>query len=145
MRTRTPLSSLLLLGTLSITTACSAGSSEPTPAGPPPAAAESSSPVHSVDPSRIKGLRIVSNSSEQRSCPFATSYPDVPGAEAMTAAMKRDVEQRLAAFREGACGTDAFITTFKDELKGREGFDATIFDGTLTAARWVRRPPEPSW
>ncbi|MBE4741146.1 MULTISPECIES: polysaccharide deacetylase family protein [Streptomyces] len=194
MRTRTPLSSLLLLGTLSITTACSPGSSEPASAGPPRAAAESPSPLHSVDPSKIKGLRIVSNSSEQRSCPFATSYPDVPGAEAMTAAMKKDVEQRLATFREGACGNgsvaelnvshrflvasgdvlgvrlttqdgsvagsglsakaywydgdagayatalglvaddsrNAFISTLKDELKGREGFDTTIFDGTLS-------------
>ncbi|MFF9774172.1 polysaccharide deacetylase family protein [Streptomyces sp. NPDC013978] len=196
MRTHTLLPSLLLLGTLSITTACSPGSSEPAPAGPPRATTESPSPVHSVDPSKIKGLRIVSNSSEQRSCPFATSYPDVPGAEAMTAAMKKDVEQRLATFREGACdngtvgelnvshrflvasgdvlgvrlttqdgsgagsglssrtywydgdagdyGTaleliaddsrNAFISALKDELKGREGFDTTVFDGTLSDA-----------
>ncbi|MEW2397644.1 polysaccharide deacetylase family protein [Streptomyces sp. NPDC046862] len=103
MRTHTLLPSLLLLGTLSITTACSPGSTEPAAAGPPRAAATSPSPVRSVDPSKIKGLQIVSNSSEQRSCPFATSYPDVPGATAMTAAMKKDVEQRLATFREGAC------------------------------------------
>ncbi|MFJ9741988.1 polysaccharide deacetylase family protein [Streptomyces sp. NPDC101166] len=194
MRTHTLLPSLLLLGTLSITTACSPGSPEPGAAGPPRSAAESPSPVRGVDPSKIKGLRIVSNSSEQRSCPFATSYPDVPGAETMTAAMKKDVEQRLATFREGACrdgsvgelnvshrflvasgdvlgvrlttqdgsaagsglstkaywydgdagdyGTalgliaddsrDAFISTLKDELKGREGFDTTTFDGTLS-------------
>ncbi|MFF9035462.1 polysaccharide deacetylase family protein [Streptomyces sp. NPDC014892] len=196
MRTHTLLPSLLLLGTLSITTACSPGSSEPAPAGPPRAATESPSPVHTVDPSKIKGLRIVSNSSEQRSCPFATSYPDVPGAEAMTAAMKKDVEQRLATFREWACangsvgelnvshrflvasgdvlgvrlttqdgsgagsglssrtywydgdagdyGTaldliaddsrNAFISALKDELEGREGFDTTVFDGTLSDA-----------
>ena len=196
MRTHTLLPSLLLLGTLSITTACSPGSSEPAPAGPPRDATQSPSPVHSVDPSKIKGLRIVTNSSEQRSCPFATSYPDVPGAEAMTAAMKKDVEQRLATFREWACangsvgelnishrflvasgdvlgvrlttqdgsgagsglssrtywydgdagdyGTaldliaddsrNAFISALKDELEGREGFDTTVFDGTLSDA-----------
>ncbi|MDX3451879.1 polysaccharide deacetylase family protein [Streptomyces sp. ME02-8801-2C] len=194
MRTHTLLPSLLLLGTLSITTACSPDSSEPASAGPPRAAAESPSPVHSVDPSKIKGLRIVSNSSEERSCPFATSYPDVPGAEAMTAAMKEEVDQRLATFREGACGNgsvgelnvshrflvasgdvlgvrlttqdgsgagsglstktywydgdagdygpaleliaddsrDSFISALKDGLKGREGFDTTTFDATLS-------------
>ncbi|WP_416974024.1 polysaccharide deacetylase family protein [Streptomyces sp. 4F14] len=194
MRTHTLLPSLLLLGTLSITTACSADPSEPASAGPSRAAAASPSPVRGVDPSKIKGLRIVSNSSEQRSCPFATSYPDVPGAEAMTAGMKKDVEQRLATFREGACsdgsvaelnvgheflvasgdvlgvrlttqdgsgagsglsaksywydgdagdyGTalgliaddsrNAFISALKDELKGREGFDPTTYDATLS-------------
>jgi peptidoglycan/xylan/chitin deacetylase (PgdA/CDA1 family) len=194
MRTHTLLPSLLVLGTLSITTACSAGSSEPASAGPPRAAATSSSPVRSVDPSRIKGLQIVSDSSEQRSCPFATSYPDVPGAQAMTVAMKEAVEQRLATFREGACNSgsvaefnishqflvasgdvlgvrlttqdgsgagsglstrtywydgdagdyrtalgliadasrDAFISAVKSELRGREGFDAATFEGTVS-------------
>ncbi|MBD9727325.1 polysaccharide deacetylase family protein [Streptomyces caniscabiei] len=114
MRAHTLLPSLLLLGALSVTTACSsgqdgaAGSSDTASAGARPGSSATASPARGVvDPSRIKGLRIVGDNSEQRSCPFATSYPDVPGADAMTAAMKEDVEQRLATFRAGACEGDA--------------------------------------
>jgi peptidoglycan/xylan/chitin deacetylase (PgdA/CDA1 family) len=102
MRSHTLLPALLLLG--SLTAACAHGTSEP-----PVTAADgarpgaSPSPVRTVDPSKIKGLEIASDSSENGSCPFATSYPDVPGAEAMTAAMKKEVERRLAIFRSGAC------------------------------------------
>ncbi|CBG75788.1 putative secreted polysaccharide deacetylase [Streptomyces scabiei 87.22] len=106
MRPRTLLPALLLLG--SLTAACAHGTSDP-PATASDAARPGSSPApaRTVDPSKIKGLRIVGDSSENSSCPFATSYPDVPGAEAMTAAMKKDVEQRLAGFRSGACESDA--------------------------------------
>ncbi|GEC10378.1 hypothetical protein SSP24_80330 [Streptomyces spinoverrucosus] len=106
MRTRLLLPSLLLLGSLSLTAACSSGSSgtsDSTAAGARPGSSSGTLPVRAVDPSKIKGLRIVNNSSENSSCPFATSYPDVPGAEAMTAAMKKYVEQRLATFRS-TCG-----------------------------------------
>ncbi|WP_405846623.1 polysaccharide deacetylase family protein [Streptomyces sp. NBC_01518] len=102
MRTHLVLPSLLLLGSLSLTAACSSGSSGTSDAATVGARSGSSSgtvPVRAVDPSKIKGLRIVNDSSEDSSCPFATSYPDVPGAEAMTAAMKKYVEQRLATFR----------------------------------------------
>ncbi|MEV3973533.1 polysaccharide deacetylase family protein [Streptomyces sp. NPDC050698] len=94
-------SALLLLASLTLTAACSDGTGIPVPseraAGPPHSASRA------VDPSKIKGLRIVNDSSEQSSCPFATSYPDVPGAEAMTAAMKKDVDQRLDTFRSSRC------------------------------------------
>jgi peptidoglycan/xylan/chitin deacetylase (PgdA/CDA1 family) len=109
-----------LLGTLSFTAACSSGSagssgtaaiSEP-PAGSSSTAAadgrhgstSTPSPVQGAEPSKIKDLEIVTDNSEQSSCPFATSYPDVPGAEAMTAAMKKDVQERLAGFRSDECG-----------------------------------------
>jgi peptidoglycan/xylan/chitin deacetylase (PgdA/CDA1 family) len=106
MRTHTLAPSLLLLGALSFTAACSSGSdgsSGTASADARPGAAPSPSPGRGVDPSKIKGLQIVSDSSEQSSCPFATSYPDVPGAGAMTAAMKKDVEERLAGFRSAVC------------------------------------------
>ncbi|MBR8639713.1 polysaccharide deacetylase family protein [Streptomyces tuirus] len=103
MRTHTLVPSLLLLGALSFTAACSSGSSGSASAGARPGPTPASSSVRGVDPSKIKGLEIVNDSSERRSCPFATSYPDVPGAEAMTAAMKKDVEARLAGFRSGPC------------------------------------------
>ncbi|WP_051744726.1 polysaccharide deacetylase family protein [Streptomyces yerevanensis] len=114
MRTRILLPSLLLLGALSFTAACSSGSDGSSGTGSAdgrPGSTPAPSPVRSVDPSKIKGLEIVSDSSEQSSCPFATSYPDVPGAEAMTAAMKKDVEERLAGFRSGGC---------EDSVEGRE-------------------------
>ncbi|WP_220096482.1 polysaccharide deacetylase family protein [Streptomyces cyaneus] len=104
MRTRTLLPSLLMLGTLAVTAACSSGSDgSSASSGARPGANPSPSPVRSVDPSKIKGLEIVSDSSEQSSCPYAASYPDVPGAEAMTATMKKDVEKRLADFRSQVC------------------------------------------
>ncbi|MCD7444707.1 polysaccharide deacetylase family protein [Streptomyces lincolnensis] len=197
MRTHTLVPSLLLLGAFSCTAACSSGSdgSSGTASDARPGAAPTPSPVRGVDPSKIKGLEIVSDSSEQSSCPFATSYPNVPGAEAMTAAMKKDVDERLADFRSGACegggnslelnvshqflvasgdvlgvrlstqdhsgagsglstrtywydgkagayrtplglvadgSQDAFIAALKDQLKGREGIDATALDSTLS-------------
>ncbi|MDX3638630.1 polysaccharide deacetylase family protein [Streptomyces sp. MB09-02B] len=106
-RTHALLPSLLLLGALTFTAACAPGSN-----GAPGAASSdarpgaTTSPTRGVDPSRIKGLQIVNDSSEHSSCPFATSYPEVPGAEAMTAAMRKDVEQRLATFRSGVCEGD---------------------------------------
>ncbi|MGI5196693.1 polysaccharide deacetylase family protein [Streptomyces sp. CA-288835] len=112
MRTRTLLPSFLLLGALSFTAACTSGSDSSSGTGSAdgrPGSTPAPSPVRTVDPSKIKGLEIVSDSSEHSSCSFATSYPDVPGAEAMTAAMKKDVEERLAGFRSGVCegGSDA--------------------------------------
>jgi peptidoglycan-N-acetylglucosamine deacetylase len=106
MRAHALVPSLLLLGALSLTAACSSGSdgsSGVTGADNRHGSAATPSPVRSIDPSKIKGLRIVSDNSEQRSCPFAASYPDVPGAEAMTAAMKKDVDKRLSGFRSGQC------------------------------------------
>lgn len=102
MRTHCLFPSLLLLGSLSLTAACSSGSSGTSDTATVEARSGASSgtvSVRAVDPSKIKGLQIVNDSSEASSCPFATSYPDVPGAEAMTAAMKKYVEQRLATFR----------------------------------------------
>ncbi|WP_371664559.1 polysaccharide deacetylase family protein [Streptomyces sp. NBC_00280] len=104
MRTRVLLSSLLLLGPLSLTAACASGSTgtsdDTATAGARPGSSSGAVPVRAVDPAKIKGLQIVNDSSEDKSCPFAASYPDVPGAEAMTAAMKKDVERRLAIVRE---------------------------------------------
>lgn len=104
MRTHTLVPSVfLLLGSLTLTTACSAGSGAPAPSAAPAQAGPSSSRSRTVDPSKIKGLEIVNDSSEQSSCPFAVSYPDVPGAQALTAMMKKDVDQRLDTFRSNRC------------------------------------------
>lgn len=126
MRSHTLLPSLLLLGSLTLTAACAHGTSEsPATASAGARPGSSPSPVRTVDPSKIKGLEIDNNSSESSSCPFATSYPDVPGAEAMTAAMKKYVERRLATFRSGACG---------DDSAGAEGRDLNISHQFLVAS-----------
>ncbi|MDQ0909000.1 peptidoglycan/xylan/chitin deacetylase (PgdA/CDA1 family) [Streptomyces canus] len=117
MRTHVLVPSLLLLGSLSLTAACSSGSDGSSGVASADArhgSAATPSPVRSIDPSKIEDLRIVSDSSEQSSCPFAASYPDVPGAEAMTAAMKKDVEERLSGFRSDTCGGGS------DSPEGRE-------------------------
>ncbi|MFF5982887.1 polysaccharide deacetylase family protein [Streptomyces olindensis] len=107
MRTHAFFPSLLLLGALSLTAACSAGPDGPSVTASAddgrPGSAPTPSPVRGVDPSKIKGLEIVGDSSEHSSCPFATSYPAVPGAEAMTAAMKKDVQRSLDRFRSVVC------------------------------------------
>lgn len=110
MRTHLLVPSVLLLGSLAMTSACSSGSTgavDGTPAARPGASA-SASPVRSVDPAKIKGLQIVSDNSENTACAWATSYPDVPGATAVTDAMKKDVQGRLADFR-AACSGDSAV------------------------------------
>ncbi|MBB6421155.1 hypothetical protein [Streptomyces sp. AK010] len=91
---------LLVLGSLALTIACSTGSppadSAPSPDGPSRKVGNDTGTQ--VDLTKLKGVNIVSDSSTDRSCPWATSYPDVPGADAMTAAMKKQVEGRLAVF-----------------------------------------------
>ncbi|MFM9607310.1 polysaccharide deacetylase family protein [Streptomyces niveiscabiei] len=104
MRTHSVLPSLLLAGALGLTAACSSDPSGARDSAlPTETSASPAAPARSVDPSAIKGLKIVGDSSEQLSCAFATSYPAVPGAEAMTAVMKKYVEQRLATFRSSGC------------------------------------------
>ncbi|MDX3638237.1 polysaccharide deacetylase family protein [Streptomyces sp. MB09-02B] len=100
MPRRTVAPVLLILGSLALTAACSTGSppadSAPSPDGPSRAGGNDTGTQ--VDLTKLKGVNIVSDSSTDRSCPWATSYPDVPGADAMTAAMKKQVEGRLAVF-----------------------------------------------
>jgi peptidoglycan/xylan/chitin deacetylase (PgdA/CDA1 family) len=103
MRKSTLASVLLLLGSLTLTSACatdaSTTDSAPARSGPSRTGAGTDT-GGTVDLTKIKGIRIVSDNSDDRSCRLATSYPDVPGASAMTAAMKKDVEGRVARFFE---------------------------------------------
>ncbi|MGW7168562.1 polysaccharide deacetylase family protein [Streptomyces sp. NPDC054884] len=105
MPRRTLAPALLLLGSLALTAACSTGSSSPADSAPSPdslSRTRGNDAATQVDLTKLKGVNIVSDSSTDPSCPWATSYPDVPGADKMTAAMKKDVEGRLAVF----LGTD---------------------------------------
>ncbi|MFF7643533.1 polysaccharide deacetylase family protein [Streptomyces canus] len=101
---------LLLLGSLALTTACAGGETPSDSAPAHDSSSGSSSGSGGTDAgatqaglSRLKGVSIVSDSSTDRTCPWATAYPDVPGADAMTAAMKKDVDARLETFRTGSC------------------------------------------
>ncbi|WDV49412.1 hypothetical protein PV963_02870 [Streptomyces coeruleorubidus] len=128
MRTHTLVPSLLLLGALSFAAACSPGTSGSADAAfARPGSTPAPSPVRGADPSKIKGLEIVSDNSEDKSCPFATSYPDVPGAEAMTAAMKKYVERRLASFRSGSA-------VCEDGTGSAEGIELNISHRFLVAS-----------
>jgi peptidoglycan-N-acetylglucosamine deacetylase len=148
MRTHRLIPSLLLLGSLSATAACSSGSSggvSSTTAGARPGSSSTASPVRSVDPSKIKGLRLVSDNSESTSCVWATSYPDVPGASAMTAAMKKYVQESRATFRS-TCQEDhgelnishQFLVASGDvlgvRLSARDGSSAS--SGLSSRAYW---------
>ncbi|MFD4604614.1 polysaccharide deacetylase family protein [Streptomyces sp. NPDC058464] len=100
MRKFTAVHPILLATALSLMAACSSGT---VASQPGEGSSATGSAAATVDPSKISGLDIVSDNSEQSSCPYATSYPAVPGAAAMTAAMKHDVDRRLAEFRASAC------------------------------------------
>ncbi|MEU1321116.1 polysaccharide deacetylase family protein [Streptomyces tibetensis] len=91
---------LLLFGSLALTAACSTSSTPADSAPSPdrPSRTGGNDAGTQVDLTKLKGVNIVSDSSTDDSCPWATSYPDVPGADAMTAAMKKHVEGRLAGF-----------------------------------------------
>jgi peptidoglycan/xylan/chitin deacetylase (PgdA/CDA1 family) len=98
MRNRSLLpAALLMLGALTLTTACS-GDSTTTDSAPASSPGPGTDTASSVDLTKLKGIKIVSDNSADDSCRWATSYPAVPGAAPMTAAMKKDVERRLAAF-----------------------------------------------
>ncbi|MGW0707965.1 polysaccharide deacetylase family protein [Streptomyces sp. NPDC002643] len=116
-------SALLLAGALTLTTACSLDPTVPRSApalGGPPAKAAAGT---TIDPATIEGLDIVNDSGNGRFCPWATSYPDVPGAPALTAAMEKDVDKRLADFL-GAATDDTTRATNCDD-SDRSGAPAT--------------------
>ncbi|WP_329219328.1 polysaccharide deacetylase family protein [Streptomyces sp. NBC_01485] len=81
---------------LATTTACSSSSGSDTNS---PAAGGDAKPAAakagSADPAAVTGLRIFRDGSEDPDCPWAVSYPAVPGADPLTAAMKADSESRL--------------------------------------------------
>jgi peptidoglycan-N-acetylglucosamine deacetylase len=136
MRKNPLVPSLLLLGALSLTAACSPDSdlpptgSESTGAGP----SATSGVERTVDPTRIKGLDIVNDSGNDRSCPWATSYPAVPGAESMTAVMKSEVERRLHGYVDNGCGSG-------DELDFNIGFDFLVASGDVVGVRLTTQDP----
>jgi peptidoglycan/xylan/chitin deacetylase (PgdA/CDA1 family) len=151
MRTSTFAPSLLLLGCLALATACSSGAAGSSGTGAAHAGSSPAAATRGVDPSKIEGLDIVTDSSEHSSCPYAASYPAVPGAETMTAAMKKYVEARLSVFRSGSCAGDSaadearelnisyeFLVAYGDVLGVRlTTRDATsVGDGLMTTTYW---------
>jgi peptidoglycan/xylan/chitin deacetylase (PgdA/CDA1 family) len=136
MRKNPIVPSLLLLGALSLTAACTPDSNLSS-SGSPIAAADPSAPSgveRTVDPANIKGLDIVNDSGNDSSCPWATGYPAVPGAEPMTAAMKSDVERRLQAYVDIGCGSG-------NELDFNIGFDFLVASGDVVGVRLTTQDP----
>jgi hypothetical protein len=131
---------LLLLGSLALTAACSTGSppADSAPSADGPTRTGGNDTGSRVDLSNLKGVDIVSDSSTDRSCPWATSYPDVPGAGSMTAAMKKDVEGRLAVFLGEDTGGQATGCGGMDGLEGPElnvSFSFLVTSGDVLGVR----------
>ncbi|GGW45368.1 polysaccharide deacetylase family protein [Streptomyces caelestis] len=131
---------LLLLGSLALTAACATGSppADSAPSVDGPSRTGGNDTGTQVDLSKLKGVNIVSDSSTDRSCPWATSYPDVPGADAMTAAMKKDVERRLAVFLGEDTGGQATGCGGMDGLEGPElnvSFSFLVASGDVLGVR----------
>ncbi|MEW2402455.1 polysaccharide deacetylase family protein [Streptomyces sp. NPDC046862] len=133
MRNRTLASALLLLGSLTPAASCSTD---------PPTDDSARAPGGPVDLARIKGIRIVSDNSHDRSCRWAASYPDVPGATAMTAAMKKDVEGRVADFHGGEghgptalCGGVRTATRRARSAELHIGFSFLVASGDVLGVR----------
>jgi peptidoglycan-N-acetylglucosamine deacetylase len=140
MRKNTLVPSLLLLGALSLTAGCtpdSAVSTTSVDTGADPSATsdtERADTERAVDPTKITGLDIVNDSGNDRSCPWATSYPAVPGAESMTAVMKSEVEGRLQAYVDNGCGSG-------NQLDFNIGFDFLVASGDVVGVRLTTQDP----
>lgn len=130
--------SLLLLGALSLTAGCTADSDVSTTSvdtGTDASAPSAPSRAEqSVDPTKILGLDVVNDSGNDRSCPWATSYPAVPGAESMTAVMKSEVEGRLQAYVDDGCSSG-------NELDLNIGFDFLVASGDVVGVRLTTQDP----
>jgi peptidoglycan/xylan/chitin deacetylase (PgdA/CDA1 family) len=98
-------------------------STDPATTNPPPAT-----------PGSIPGLQVVNDSSEHGSCRWFTSYPVVPGAEGMTAAMRTYVKERLATY----LGKGSGLGDMRNCPKERElniSFDLLTASGDILANR----------
>ncbi|MGI5287865.1 polysaccharide deacetylase family protein [Nonomuraea polychroma] len=62
--------------------------------------------IATVSPTWIRGMRVVRDSSNDRHCAWSIAYPQVPGAEPFTAALRRFVEARRADFLGGTPSED---------------------------------------
>ncbi|AXG81782.1 polysaccharide deacetylase family protein [Streptomyces paludis] len=114
---RQPLAALITLTTLLAVTACSADDTSDGSAkdsGGAKAGADSSP----VDPARIPGLRLANDSSEGGSCRWATSYPVIPGADALTAALKAYVEKQRDSYLENRKELDGDGSACADGASG---------------------------
>ncbi|MEW1718184.1 polysaccharide deacetylase family protein [Streptomyces sp. NPDC093109] len=97
---RQPLAALITITTLLAVTACSASDSSDSSAGKDSAGSKAGADGSPVSPAQIPGLRLANDSSEGGSCRWATSYPVIPGADALTAALKAYVEKQRDSYIE---------------------------------------------
>ncbi|MFI7640819.1 polysaccharide deacetylase family protein [Nonomuraea sp. NPDC049400] len=141
---------MLLIVTGLVTMGCAATGSTPTKESPPTSAVRAAShhadEIATVSPTWIDGLRVVRPSGNDVSCPWSITYPQVPGAEAFTAALRRMVEARRADFRTQACHQAApelnldfaFLVASGDVIGVRytEWWLGGAGDGLSTTTRW---------
>ncbi|WP_329070524.1 RsiV family protein [Streptomyces sp. NBC_01429] len=141
---RQPLAALIITTTLLAATACGTGGSSDGSADKDSASGGSKAGAGggSVDPARIPGLRLANDSSEGGSCRWATSYPVIPGADTLTAALKAYVEKERdsyienqkerdgegSACAEGVSGGDAGAAEGDHELNVSFSFLAALAD-----------------
>ncbi|WP_327589521.1 polysaccharide deacetylase family protein [Nonomuraea sp. NBC_00507] len=101
--------------------------------------------ISTVSPTWIDGLRVVRDSSNDRSCAWSIAYPRVPGADSFTAALRRMAENRRAEFLRQACDHTAelnldfaFLVASGDVIGVRytEWWLGGAGDGKSTTTRW---------
>jgi peptidoglycan/xylan/chitin deacetylase (PgdA/CDA1 family) len=86
-------------------------------------------------PDWVDGLTIVQDGSEDATCPWATAYPVVPGAAALTKALAEDVRARVKTARGGA-GADRFACIEPANSTGLQiGFDFLIASADVIGVR----------
>lgn len=87
-------------------------------------------------PDWIDGLTIAQDASGDRTCPWTTAYPVVPGAEALTTALATDVRDRVAVARGDGSGQDRFACIEPTNSTGlRIGFDFLIASRDVVGVR----------
>ncbi|RVX46291.1 peptidoglycan/xylan/chitin deacetylase (PgdA/CDA1 family) [Nonomuraea polychroma] len=141
---------MLLVVTGLVTAGCAATGSTPTQEIRRTAAVHAAShhadEIATVSPTWIDGLRVVRPSGNDPTCPWSIAYPQVPGAEAFTAALRRMVEARRTDFLAQACDQAdpelnldfAFLVASGDVIGVRytEWWLGGAGDGLSTTTRW---------
>ncbi|HEY6795509.1 MAG TPA: polysaccharide deacetylase family protein [Kineosporiaceae bacterium] len=86
-------------------------------------------------PDWIDGLTIVQDGSEDATCPWATAYPVVPGAAALTKALAEDVRLAINAARGGAGADRSACTEPKNSTGLQIGFDFLLASADVIGVR----------
>ncbi|MEV0200929.1 hypothetical protein [Nonomuraea sp. NPDC050691] len=111
--------------------------------------------IATVSPTWIDALRVIRDTRDDQLCPWSIAYPQVPGAEPFTTALRRMTESRRAVFAGQACEQDtrshtaelnlhfAFLAASGDVIGVRytEWWLGGAGDGLSTTTRWYDGRP----